>query len=480
MEQQLKPTRFLLVFSIVLTVLFFTGCRKINSSTEIGNGVIPAIDNITTFETFLEADTDNFLLTDSTEVFYTDKIALGHIGNDQNFGELHADGYFSIFPANTMFYPFYRRDSIVAVDSVILSLSYYGQYGDTNSTQTLRVFEISPQASFVDTILYKFNQPDFSTVGAELGSKTFLLKRLQDSVTVIRKRDTSKLVNVIRIPLDPSLGTRFASYDTSNTSNGGFRNDSIFKKLFNGIAVKADATGNGITYISPSETNTKLIVYYRVQKSGTIDTTFTEFYHTMGPQANLVKRTIGAEWNNYLNNGLANDDKIFIASAPGSYATIRIPGLDTLKNSVIHRAELVMNSLVTPQDGMFSHPPALLLDRINATSDTARTFDFDMSLSDNYGSFSYDFVRFGGGLLSDSTYRFNLTRYVQRIVTNDSTNFTMRVSAPLRTNLFSPLFNYRGRVTVNELVGYGRVMIAGGSYLNPSKRLRLRVVYSKL
>lgn len=480
MEHQLKPYRFFPLITLFIAVLFFTGCRKINSATEIGNGVIPAIDNITTFETFLEAETDNFLLTDSTEVFYTDRIALGHIGNDQSFGELHADGYFSIFPANTLFYPFYKRDSIVAIDSVILSLAYSGLYGDTNSSQTLRIYEISQQASFVDTTLYKFNHSDFPTAGTELGSKTFLLKQLKDSVTVIRKKDTSKLVDVIRIPLNPALGTRFASYDTTNTSNGGFRSDSIFKTLFKGIAIKADANGNGLTYVSPSATNTKLIVYYRVRKSGTIDTTFTEFYHSKGPQANLVKRTVGNEWNNYLNNGLPNDDKIFIASAPGSYATIRIPGLDTLSNAVIHRADLIMHPLLTTQNGVFPHPPALLLDRVNATRDTVRAFDFDMGLSDNYGSFSYDFGRFGGGLLRDSTYRFNLTRYVQKIVTNDSSNFIMRVSAPLRTSLYSPLFNYRGRVTVNDLVGYGRVVIAGGNFLNPSKRLRLRVIYSKL
>jgi hypothetical protein len=103
-----------------------------------------------------------------------------------------------------------------------------------------------------------------------------------------------------------------------------------------------------------------------------------------------------------------------------------------------------------------------------------------MGLADNYGTYSYDIGRFGGGLLSDSTYRFTMTRYVQKIVTNDSSNFKIRVSAPLRINLYSPLFNYRGRIVVNDLVGYGRVILAGGNYLNPAKRLRLRVIYSRL
>ena len=477
-----KPTlnRSTWILVSALAIVSFIACQKINESTTIGNGIIPAVDNISTFETYLNAETDNFLLSDSTQVFMSDYMALGHISNDQNFGEVHADGYFAITPPNTMFYPFYRKDSIVGIDSVILSLAYAGLYGDSNSTQTLRVFEISQQASFVDTVAYRLDHANFPTVGAELGSKTYQLKQLKDSVLHIRKKDTTKLANVIRIPLNSSLGTRFANYDTSNTANGGFRSDSIFKSLFKGVAVKSDNSGNGLTYISPSTTTTKITVYFRVQKSGVIDTTFTEFFHSVGPQANLVKRTLSTEWNNYLNNGQPQDDRIYVASVPGSYGLIKVPGLDTLSNAVIHRAELIMTPLVTPQNSIFPHPPTILLDRINASGDTARTFDLDMGISDNYGSYTYDVSKFGGLLLRDSTYRFDLTRYVQKIVTNDSANFKMRVSAPIRTNLYSPLYRYRGQVTVNSQFAYGRVIIAGGNYLNPAKRLRLRVIYSKL
>lgn len=480
MEQKPILTRSSCIVASLILITVFIACRKINESTSLGNNVLPAVDNITTFETYLPAETDNFLLTDSTQVYMSDNMAIGHVSNDQNFGEVHGDGYFAMVPPTTLFYPFYRKDSIVGIDSVVLSLAYTGQYGDTNSTQTLRVYEISQSAVFSDTVLYKLNHADFPTTGTELGSKTYQLKKLKDSVLYIRKRDTTKLANVIRIPLNASLGSRFATYDTTNTANGGFRSDSLFRTLFKGLAIKADNAGNGLTYISPSSTNTKLIVYFRVQKSGVIDTTFTEFYHTVAPQANLVRRTIGAEWNNYLNNGQSQDDKVYLASVPGSFGAIKIPGLDTLSNAIIHRAELILTPLVTPQGGIFPHPPTLLLDRINAAGDTASTFDLDMSLSDNYGSYTYDVSKFGGGLLSDSTYRFDITRYVQKIVTNDSSNFKLRISAPLRTTLYSPIYRYRGLVTVNSLAAYGRVVIAGGNYLNPAKRLRLRVIYSKL
>lgn len=467
------------IYLPILVILFFAGCRKINDSTTIGNGIIPAVDNISTFETVLAAETDNFLLTDSTRVLTTDVMALGHIQNDEAFGQVHADGYFSIVPPNTMIYPFYQKDSIVAIDSVILSLAYEGLYGDTNTTSTLRVFEISQQAGFVDTTLYRYDHPAFTTNGSELGAKSFLLKKLKDTITLIRRKDTTKVVNVLRIPLAASFGTRLSNYDTTLTANGGYRSDSLFKKLFRGFAIRADNSGNGLTYVNPTSPNTKLIVYYRVNKNGAVDTTFTEFYHSKTTQANLVKRTPGGEWGSYLANSQTSDDKVFIAASPGSGATINIPGLDTLSNVVVHKAELILTPIPTNQQGSFAFPPNLLLDRINSRGDTALTFDLDMGTRDNFGSFTYDQARFGGTLLRDSTYRFDITRYVQKIVTNDSANYKLRVYAPGRTNLYSPLYRYWGLVPVNSWVGYGRIVFAGGDYINPSKRIRLRIVYSK-
>jgi hypothetical protein len=467
------------LFVFIVTVFALSACKKINDSTEVGNGVIPAVDNIYTFETNLIAETDNFLMTDSTKVLTTDLMVLGHIQNDQAFGQLHADGYFSVVPPNSMIYPFYVKDSLLGIDSVILSLAYEGQYGDTNSTSTLRVFEIDQRAGFVDTTLFRYDHPSFTVQPQQLGAKTFQLKNLKDTLTIIRRKDTTKLVNVLRVPLANSFGTRLTNYDTTLTSNGGYRNDSLFKTLFRGFALLADNTGNGLTYINPTSTNTKLIVYYRCKKNGALDTTYTEFYHSKTTQANLVKRTPGGEWATYLANNQTRDDKVFIASSPGSGATIQIPGLDTLSNVVVHKAELILTPLPTAQQGAFAFPPSLLLDRINSRGDTALTFDLDMTISDNYGTFGYDQGRFGGTLLRDSTYRFDITRYVQKIVTNDSSNFKLRLYAPGRINLFSPMYRYWGLVPVSDKVAYGRIVIAGGEYINPAKRLRLRIVYSK-
>jgi hypothetical protein len=382
-----------------------------------------------------------------------------------------------------LYYPFYNKDSIVAIDSVVLSLSYQGYYGDTLSNQTLRVFEIAQNAGFNDTTLYKYSHADFTTVGAELGSKTFQIRSLKDTVIHITKKDTTKLTGVIRIRLNNQLGVRLSSYDTTNTANGAFRTDSLFKLSFRGFAVKADNSGSGLIYISPSDVNTKLSVYYRTHFAGSIDTTVVNFLHTTGGQANTITRTPGGTWASYLANGQSRDDKIVLATTPGSYATIRVPGLDTLQNVIIHLAELRMQPLKTAQEGTYTYPLALFLDHRNVNADSVFTFDKDMSLTNNYSSYSYDVASFGGTLSSDSSYRFNLSRYVQNLVTNRNKvqNDVIRVFAPTRTFVYSSQFGAKNVITVTDRPAHGRIVLAGGNYqANPAKKLRLRVVYSKL
>ena len=470
------------VIAIVLAVaILFPACRKINDSTTLGSGLIPPIDNINTFETFLDIESDNLLYNDTNKVYYADLHALGYISGDTEFGTTKGESYFNISYSNYLINPFYNKDSVIAIDSVILSLGYDSYYGDTSSVQTVRVYELAQTSGFNDTTLYKYNQADFLTTGAELGSKSFQVKNLNDTILHIRKRDTTKLVNVLRIPLVNTLGTRFKNYDTTFTANGGYRSDSILKTLFRGLAIKADNSGNALTYISPSDnSNTRLTIYFQVKKNGVIDTTSVDFQHSSGGQANIIRRTPGGGWDNYLTNTGTNDDLLYIPGAPGSYGLLRIPALDTFRNVVVHRAEIIANPIRTAGDDMFPQQQALFLDRVSATGDSLLTFDADMLLSNNFTNYTYEINTFGGLIKSDSTYRFNISRYVQSMVTNRTANYKMRLYTPVRTFVFSPGYNAINQIYVTDQPGYGRVVLAGGSYINPAKRLRMRLVYSKL
>ncbi len=134
------------LFSSILFSFFLiaSGCKKINEATTLGGDLIPPVDNINTFEVLLDAKTKTVLYNDSTKLAFGEQVALGHI-NDPEFGETTANVYFNIsrqsyrndpFPVKTIADSFY-------IDSVVLSLSYTGAYGDSNSLQTVRVYAVS-------------------------------------------------------------------------------------------------------------------------------------------------------------------------------------------------------------------------------------------------------------------------------------------------------------------------------------------------
>lgn len=471
---------FVLPAVFVLFLFGFVSCKKINEATELGGDLIPGVDNVHTFEVSLNALTNNLLFNDTTKVQSSDLVAAGDL-NDPEFGQTHGNIDFNISPSTVGTYPFGEK-STLTVDSVILSLAYAGGYGDTAAgMQTLRVFEIDPNSKFRSDSLYKFADPssDFATTGSQLGSSTFSVSHLKDSLTVISNgHDTSKVANVVRIKIDNALAYRFAQYDTINGSNGGFHSDSIFVTLFKGLAIKADASGNVLTYFNLTSANTNLTVYYRNVVNGVADTSSFKFIHAINGQSNYIKMTPGGGWLNALNNGTDADDKIYLQSAPsGSYASIFIPSLDTLSNKVIHRAEIIVPRIASNLDNIFTPPSRLLLDRTNkGTPDTAFMLQNDL-VADATGTINYS--SFGGTLLADNSYKFNISRYIQSIVTTHQANDTLRLYAPLRSLLWHPSFKYITIPVVNRIAN-GRVILAGGSFADPNSRLRLRIVYSDL
>jgi hypothetical protein len=460
--------------SIVLSALLFLfSCKKINEATELGDDLVPVADNVHTFEVALNTVTNNVLFSDTTYVGYNDPLALGDM-NDPEFGHTHANIDFSITPSSFGKYPFVKNDpDSLKIDSVVLSLSYRLAYGDTlnNGLQTVRVYEIDQNSGFNDTTLYRYADPttDFASTGTELGSKTFTIKSLKDSVTLIRGTDTSSVTNVLRIRLDNSLGERFAQYDTSN----GYKDDTSFQQLFRGLAIKADPAGNALSYFNIADiTNTKLTVYFRY---GTSDTSSFDYYHiTVRGQSNYINRENGGNYLAYLNNGAS--DKIYLQTAPGSYVNIKIPSLDTFSNKTIHRAELVAVKIPSMADDLYTEPYQLILDRKNAhTPDTVFMLQNDL-IADASGGIG--FGAFGGKLLPDNTIRFNISRYIQGIVTRHEPNDTLRIYAPLRTTLFNSNFKGYLSIGVIDAIAKGRIVLGGGTYPDSTMRLRLRIIYS--
>lgn len=476
-----------LLFGLTGLLFFLSSCKKINEATDLGGDLIPPVDNINTFETSFPVETDNQLFNDTTNIQANDLVALGHISNDPEFGQTHANAYFAIHPTKEGVYPFVDRDSLV-IDSVVLSLRFAGSFGDTTSLQTFRVFEIDPNSGFADTVVYRYNGSEFTIFNQELGAKTFAFQTLNDSLTLINGSDTQRVANVLRIPLDINLGRRFAAYDTTSGPTGGFKSDSIFTTLFRGLAVKADQSGNGLGYFNLfDQANSKVTVYFRTTIDGVKDTSSTDFVHFPrstssgashpGGVANPINRTPGGGWANYLDNGSAQDDKIYLQTAPGSYANIRIPALDTFSNNVIHHAELIVYRIPSTLDNVFTPPVQMMLDKINNAKDTVFNLENDLPILDRQ---PIPFSVFGGQLKFDQTYRFDISRHVQGIVTRKESNHTLRLYAPYTTVVYVKNLSKKATLQVLDRMADGRVVLGGGNFSDPAMRMRLRIIYSKI
>ncbi len=472
--------------------LFFISCKKINDSTSLGGGLIPPIDNIHTFDTSLEvqAFNDTFsILVDTTRYGPSFVHYLGQINNDPFFGKTDAKIYLELKPPQYK-YTFLNRPDSLHIDSVVLVLDYVDTYGDTLTPQTVNVYEIAPFSDFGDTS-YTIRRSEYAK-GALLGSRTFEPRILNDSIKAYK--DTT--ANQLRIRLDDLFGQRLLYYDTTNAQGweDAYSSDSVFRTKVKGFAIES-TSGNAIMGFRLQGENTKLAIYYKDDNNSTdpakADTAVAYFGFAANPtsvSANYIKRDYtGTPLEASVDGTTTPDELIYIQTTPGSFATVRIPGLTGLSNSIIHRAELIMEQVYDVQDTLFP-PTNLYVDAYDTSVDNYRTVPYDVTIdfqgSSNLGDFGIAPLQtkdpFGNNI---HIWRFNLTRYVQHVVNKTEPGYDLRVFAPFYVNeLHRPggfgAFSDTVSMSVNQQAGKGRVRLGGGNH--PTQKMRLRIVYSKI
>jgi hypothetical protein len=303
-------------------------------------------------------------------------------------------------------------------------------------------------------------------------------------------KDTT--ANQLRIRLDDAFGQRLLSYDTVGLG-GGYSSDSSFRTMFKGFALESTA-GNAIMGFDLTGVNTKLAIYYKddngdlaPEKWDTLVRYFSFAENARSASANFIKRDYSGTALEAAVGGTIPDDFVYIQNTPGSFATIKIPGLAGLNNRLVHRAELIMEQVYHVSDTIF--PAAnLYLDAYDTTEKKFRTIPYDVSFdasgNSNLGSFGVSpFLAKDGAGNTIKTWRFNLTRYVQHVVNDTETAYDLRLFAPLYiSELYKPAgFGssvQTGNIPVNQAAGKGRVRLGGGNH--PTQKMKLRIVYSKI
>ncbi len=503
----MKKRQLALTLGSILTglVIIVSSCKKINETTELGGDLIPPIDNINTFDTTITIEAYNDLFTlgladplkeDSTRSSYGDEQFLGVINNDPFFGKTDAQMFFELKPASYK-YTFENKPDSLYIDSVVLVLDYLETYGDTLMPQTINAYEIDQASDFRVDTAYFVRRKDNITYTNLLGTKTVVPMSLKDSVKSYLDTTSRQL----RITLNNSFGDRLLKYDTTAGPNQAYISDSAFKSKFKGFALKSVAGGNAIMGFNLQGPNTKLAIYYRYEKGGVgnFDTTVTYFnfkayssYATAGSAAhNYIERDYSGTPLLAAQGGTTPDPLVYIQATPGSFATLKIPGLAGLNNRVVHRAELIAEQVYHISDSIFPPPAFLFVDAYDPSLSKYLLMPYDLAFDAsgalNLGAFGVSPINALDGLGNVvRTWKFNLSRYVQHVVNNTEPVYDLRLFAPFFVyDQYRPLANStptEQQVSLNPAMAKGRVRLAGNTGppdTNPH-RMRLRIIYSKL
>ena len=470
------------VAGFLISFLFAIGCTKIDT-TKLGAGLLPAVDNIYTFDTTVNVIATNFDNLPSCDTLNRpDLNALGIISNDPYFGKTNANIYVEFKPASfPVTVPEYDAGGLI-VDSVIMVLQYAYSYGDTNTVQKASVYPLTdrfkPDSSYTTCDAFQYRN-------VLLGDKSYTPAGFKDSVDV----PGGKVANQLRIPIDKSLAEGWLLGASTVLSS-----DSAFQVTNRGFAIISDQLtgGKAINYFDLSNANTGLSIYYRTNKGDKSDTTVLQFRMTgTSGEANFIERTReSSEIAQHLSQPVAGDQEVYIQSSPGNYAELKIPGLSNLSNRVINRAELIIEQVYSSNtfDDLYTVPRMLYLD----TKDTSASGKYIPVPCDfNQDAIQSNFATLGGMAkkVKDANgntvnqYVFNISRYVQSIVTRHENNAVFRLSAPYYIHNYSPYVDRCKQVI--DLFHYGMNNIADGRVKlhgtdGTPARMRLHIVYSKL
>jgi Domain of unknown function (DUF4270) len=331
-------------------------------------------------------------------------------------------------------------------------------------------------------------------IGNVIGNATINIPSLGSYFKYANGKDSAK--NQIRIKLSQSFATSLFQRDSSivTGSNDSFKSDSLYRVFNNGFAIEANGTGNALLYTNFNDAATRLEIHYKKKNGATVDTTYSSFKVSVSV-ANGVKLSSTA--NKIVRNRptFSSPNEIYLQTTPGTYANLDIPALATLSNRIIHRAEIIVEQIPDPVSPLLSVPNFLYLDlKDSGTNNNYKPVYFDLNPAvgynpDNSNVYSFftnsgvDAGYFGGfdrdkkdplGSGMIKYYNFNITRYVQQIVTRHTTNYPLRLYAA--SNLKYPQYNFVAPY-YNRLAD-GRVKVGGGN--NANYKMRLRIVYSKI
>jgi hypothetical protein len=269
------------------------------------------------------------------------------------------------------------------VDSVILSYTYSGYYGDLEDFTTIEVNQINEDI-FKDSIYYS------NSFEAAIGNI--------DNVDNFNLSENTE-EPFLRIKLKNNFGQQIL-----DLGNEAFIDNEIFLQAFKGISVLANS-GNTLLYLNPDGTNSYLKIFYHNDETSS-DTSSLDFA-LAGDAARINLFNEKSD-----NNIIEDNSRMYIQSMAGYKMKISINNMDSIKSlldrKVINKVTMNFNVEDIYSSEYEAHEKLVLV-RVNDEGNNVFLTDFTLE-GDAY---------FGGNL-ENSRYEFNITRYFYQLLNNDS------------------------------------------------------------
>lgn len=407
---------------LFISIIFFS-CEKDPSS--LGLKLLPESDAVN--GQTIQANVSAYTLREDSLTSDERTYALLGSYKDPVFGQCDA-GFMTQIRLSSSNVSF---GNIPTADSIVLYLDYRSYYGDTNTLQSISVFELKDTLKFSDTYYSNLNPNDFGPLS--ISSPFSYYPRPNDTVVAIK--------------LNKELADRIVATDSTN-----LKDNTAFLAWFNGIYLKVDpiTSGGAIIYYNLLSTRSKVTLYYH----NAMDTLKYDFLmNSSCAMVNLFSHDYSSSTIISINDSLSQDSLLYLQAMSGLMAKIKFPNITGLKDSittpnpVIIKAELIIptdNSDLTAET--FKTPSKLLLVSFNSLG----KYEFvpDYYLGDAYfGGYYYS---------SDHSYHFNISRYIQELMDKTRTDYGLglivnenRVSAnrvilksPLHTNGMKLIITY--------------------------------------
>jgi hypothetical protein len=368
----------------------------------VDHGKLPVSD--TTFEVYAVSEKEEPIITDET--------SLNLLGSQWSevSGLTHASFYTHLRLSEVD--PDFGTNPVV--DSVFFTLVYSGSYGNTNTPQTVRIFEVLEDFYQKDSVYYSDRILESSDI--ELASH-FFFPSPNDSVEI---NDSSKVAAELKIPMNQDFIQKvFYAPDTSLSSNENFL------EYFKGIYVTVDSVnypgGGSILYFSLLNTRSKITFYYHNYVNDTLNDSLTYTLVFNNNNARIQKfnhnfsKSTDQHFVNMIVNGdtTAGNDYLYLQAMAGVKTRIFFPDLAAWRGQekyLVNEAQLILP--FTAGNSYYPVPSKLVLLRQNA--DTTVSILDDQNNGDNY---------FGGSIVDSSNYyQFRITYYIQDLLNNSTDN----------------------------------------------------------